>query len=89
MRERDSTPQRTLSALHEVAHWCIASAGRRRCRDYGYWYIPPPRDATAQTEFFAVEARVQALERRLVPEAIRLFAEGRLSIEGRKVRILR
>ena len=52
----------TLSALHEVAHWCIASAGRRRCRDYGYWYIPPPRDATAQTEFFAVEARVQALE---------------------------
>ena len=51
----------TLSALHEAAHWCIASASRRRCRDYGYWYIPPPRDATAQTEFFAVEARVQLL----------------------------
>ena len=31
--------------------------------------------------------RVQALERRLVPEAIRLFAEGRLRIEGRRVRI--
>ena len=31
--------------------------------------------------------RVQALERRLVPEAIRLFAEGRLVIEGRRVRI--
>ncbi|HVN37546.1 MAG TPA: phosphoribosylglycinamide formyltransferase [Myxococcota bacterium] len=32
-------------------------------------------------------ARVQAVERRLVPEAIRLFGEGRLVIEGRRVRI--
>ncbi len=32
-------------------------------------------------------ARVQAVERRLVPEAIGLFAAGRLSIEGRRVRI--
>ena len=32
-------------------------------------------------------ARVQAVERRLVPEAVRLFAEGRLVIEGRRVRI--
>jgi formyltetrahydrofolate-dependent phosphoribosylglycinamide formyltransferase len=31
--------------------------------------------------------RVQALERRLVPEAIRLFAEGRLQLDGRRVRI--
>jgi phosphoribosylglycinamide formyltransferase-1 len=31
--------------------------------------------------------RVQEVERRLVPEAIRLFAEGRLTIEGRRVRI--
>jgi formyltetrahydrofolate-dependent phosphoribosylglycinamide formyltransferase len=30
--------------------------------------------------------RVQALERRLVPEAIRLFGQGRLRIEGRRVR---
>jgi formyltetrahydrofolate-dependent phosphoribosylglycinamide formyltransferase len=34
-------------------------------------------------------ARVQTAERRLVPEAIRLFAEGRLAIEGRRVRIRR
>jgi len=34
-------------------------------------------------------ARVQAAERRIVPEAIRLFAEGRLSIEGQRVRIRR
>jgi formyltetrahydrofolate-dependent phosphoribosylglycinamide formyltransferase len=35
----------------------------------------------------SLAARVQAVERRLVPEAIRLFAEGRLSIDGRRVRI--
>jgi len=32
--------------------------------------------------------RVQALERKLYPRAIQLFAEGRLQVEGRKVRIL-
>jgi len=32
-------------------------------------------------------ARVQEVERRLVPEAVRLFAECRLTIEGRRVRI--
>jgi phosphoribosylglycinamide formyltransferase-1 len=32
-------------------------------------------------------ARVQAVERRLVPEAIRLFAGGRLEIRGRRVHI--
>jgi formyltetrahydrofolate-dependent phosphoribosylglycinamide formyltransferase len=32
-------------------------------------------------------ARVQAAERRLVPEAVRLFAEGRLRIESGRVRI--
>ena len=31
--------------------------------------------------------RVQAVERRLVPEAIRLFAESTLTIEGQRVRI--
>ncbi len=31
--------------------------------------------------------RVQAAERRLVPEALRLFAESRLTIDGRRVRI--
>jgi phosphoribosylglycinamide formyltransferase-1 len=30
-------------------------------------------------------ARVQAAERRLVPEAIRLFAQGRLVLDGRRV----
>ncbi len=31
--------------------------------------------------------RVQAVERRLVPEAIRLFASGQLAIEGRRTRV--
>ena len=33
----------------------------------------------------SLAARVQAAERRLVPEAIRLFAQGRLRIDGRRV----
>ena len=37
----------------------------------------------------SLAARVQVLERRLVPEAVRLFAESRLTIEGRRVRIKR
>ena len=32
-------------------------------------------------------ARVQEVERRLLPEAVRLFAESRLTIEGRRVRV--
>ena len=32
--------------------------------------------------------RVQAVERRLLPRAVRLFAEGRLAIRGRRVQIL-
>ena len=50
------------SALHEVAHWCLAGASRRRLEDYGYWYAPDGRDAEQQTAFERVEARPQALE---------------------------
>jgi phosphoribosylglycinamide formyltransferase-1 len=35
----------------------------------------------------SLSERVQALERRLVPEAIRLIAEGRVVHEGARVRI--
>ncbi|HVH17590.1 MAG TPA: phosphoribosylglycinamide formyltransferase [Myxococcota bacterium] len=45
--------------------------------------VPVRDDDTPDT----LAARVQEVERRLVPEAIRLFAEGRLVIEGRRVRI--
>ncbi len=51
------------SALHELAHWCIAGAERRTRVDYGYWYVPPPRDAETGRAFARAEARAQALER--------------------------
>ncbi len=50
------------SALHEVAHWCLAGAKRRRLEDYGYWYAPDGRDVDTQAAFERVEARPQALE---------------------------
>jgi len=47
--------------------------------------VPVQDDDTPDT----LAARTQASERRLVPEAVRLFAEGRLTIDGRRVRIKR
>ncbi len=46
--------------------------------------VPVHDDDTAES----LAERVQAAERRLVPEAVRLFAASRLRIEGRRVRIL-
>ncbi|MEM0954526.1 MAG: elongation factor P hydroxylase [Pseudomonadota bacterium] len=50
------------SALHEIAHWCIAGPSRRRQQDYGYWYAPDGRSAPQQRAFERVECRPQALE---------------------------
>ncbi|GAB5449722.1 MAG: elongation factor P hydroxylase [Halioglobus sp.] len=50
------------SALHEVAHWCIAGKRRRGQVDYGYWYHADGRDADQQRAFEAVEFKPQALE---------------------------
>ncbi|EAQ99264.1 elongation factor P hydroxylase [Congregibacter litoralis] len=50
------------SALHEVAHWCIAGPARRQQLDYGYWYNPDGRSGEAQAKFLQAEARPQALE---------------------------
>jgi elongation factor P hydroxylase len=50
------------SALHELAHWCIAGPARRDLIDYGYWYEPPPRSESAQARFAEAELPVQALE---------------------------
>ncbi|MFN3578934.1 MAG: elongation factor P hydroxylase [Pseudomonas sp.] len=50
------------SALHEVAHWCVAGAQRRQLRDFGYWYAPDGRDADQQRAFEQVEVKPQALE---------------------------
>ncbi len=41
-------------------------------------------DDTAET----LAARIHAVEHRLLPEAVRLIAEGRLRLEGRRVRVM-
>ena len=45
--------------------------------------VPVLENDTVET----LEARILAEEHRIYPEAIQLFAEGRLSVEGRRVRI--
>ncbi|GGC89689.1 elongation factor P hydroxylase [Halopseudomonas salina] len=50
------------SALHEVAHWCVAGAQRRLLVDFGYWYAPDGRNADQQKAFEQVEVKPQALE---------------------------
>ncbi len=50
------------SALHEIAHWCVAGTQRRKLVDYGYWYEPDGRSAAQQAEFESVEVKPQALE---------------------------
>lgn len=51
------------SALHEVAHWCVAGAARRGLPDYGYWYAPDGRDEAQQAAFYGVEVKPQAIEK--------------------------
>ncbi len=50
------------SALHEIAHWCIAGAQRRQQEDWGYWYCPDGRSPDQQRAFEAVEIKPQAVE---------------------------
>lgn len=45
--------------------------------------VPVTQDDTEDT----LSARIQAEEHRIFPEAVRLFCEGRISVEGRLVRI--
>ncbi|WP_428244350.1 elongation factor P hydroxylase [Gynuella sp.] len=50
------------SALHEIAHWCIAGRERRQLVDFGYWYQPDGRSQQQQHLFEQVEVKPQALE---------------------------
>ncbi|MDM3872626.1 elongation factor P hydroxylase [Porticoccus sp. W117] len=50
------------SALHEIAHWCIAGNERRLQVDFGYWYNPDGRTAQQQQQFEQVEVKPQAVE---------------------------
>jgi len=50
------------SGLHEISHWCIAGAERRKQVDFGYWYEPDGRTGEQQALFESVEVKPQALE---------------------------
>ncbi len=50
------------SALHEIAHWCVAGKQRRTVDDFGYWYEPDGRSAEQQRLFERVEVKPQAME---------------------------
>ncbi|WP_196137490.1 elongation factor P hydroxylase [Aliikangiella sp. G2MR2-5] len=50
------------SALHEIAHWCIAGNERRKIDDFGYWYKPEGRSIEEQLAFEQVEVKPQAIE---------------------------
>lgn len=50
------------SAMHEIAHWCVAGPKRRLLEDFGYWYEPDGRTEQVQAEFEQVEIRPQAYE---------------------------
>ena len=50
------------SAMHELAHWCIAGRNRRLQDDFGYWYAADGRTQVQQELFYKVEVRPQAIE---------------------------
>lgn len=50
------------SAMHEIAHWCVAGPQRRLLEDFGYWYEPDGRTEQVQAEFEKVEIRPQSYE---------------------------
>jgi elongation factor P hydroxylase len=61
------------SALHEIAHWCVAGPERRLLEDFGYWYKPDGRTEQEQDEFERVEVSPQAYEWILTVSAGRKF----------------
>ncbi|HEY6529583.1 MAG TPA: elongation factor P hydroxylase [Cellvibrionaceae bacterium] len=56
------TQDYSSSALHEIAHWCVAGPERLKKVDFGYWYAPDGRSSEQQCEFERVEVKPQALE---------------------------
>jgi len=50
------------SALHEIAHWCLAGDARLLLEDFGYWYLPDGRNEEQQKLFEQVEIKPQAIE---------------------------
>ena len=56
--------------------------------DHGPIILQAPVKVCAEDTPETLARRVQAKERKLLPEAIQLYAEGRLRVEGRRVRIV-
>jgi elongation factor P hydroxylase len=77
----------TRSALHELAHWCVAGQERRLQDDYGYWYAPDGRSEAQQRLFFQVEVIPQAIEKHFcnalgIPFATSIDNLGNPSVSG-------
>lgn len=70
------------SALHEVAHWCVAGEARRQLEDYGYWYCPDGRNEEQQRAFELVEVKPQALEWAMTIAANRRFQVSTDNLNG-------
>ncbi|MDP2506735.1 elongation factor P hydroxylase [Oceanobacter sp. 3_MG-2023] len=75
------------SALHEISHWCIAGAQRRRLVDFGYWYEPDGRSAAQQREFEQVEIKPQAVEWLLSEACGRRFYISTDNLDGDPVEV--
>jgi phosphoribosylglycinamide formyltransferase-1 len=56
--------------------------------DTGPIILQRPVEVRDDDDVHSLAARVLEVEHQLLPEAVRLFVEGRLVVEGRKVRIL-
>ena len=81
------TQDYTRSALHELAHWCVAGEARRRQDDYGYWYAPDGRTNAQQQQFFQVEVTPQAVEKHFcvalgIPFAASMDNLGNRALDG-------
>lgn len=70
------------SALHEIAHWCLAGSHRRTLEDFGYWYVPDGRDQTQQNAFEQVEIKPQAIEWALSVAAKKVFDVSTDNLSG-------
>lgn len=57
--------------------------------DHGPVILQEPLAIERKDTLSSLEKKIHKIEHRLYPEAIKLFAEGRLKIEGRKVKIIR
>lgn len=73
------------SALHELAHWCLASTAQLALKDWGHWYTPDGRTAEQQRTFQRAEARVQAIEWLLSLGAGRPFRESSDNLSGEAI----